>query len=237
MSTHTIKYQGIELEYELVRKNVKYINLRVNKKGEVVVSAPIQAPFLIIDEFVGSKALWIITHLAEIEQLKYNAPDKGFYDGKTLYYLGNLYTLVISIGEFSISLKESKLYFSTLKTTQTEQHEEYIAWLKNQATKKFQEILDGVFPLLKEYRIPYPTIQVRNMRTIWGSCSRHTQTIRLNLQLMKSPEECIEQVIIHELVHFVHSNHSQRFYGLLEHILPDYKERKQHLESNYKDGL
>ena len=66
MSVHTVQYEGIEIEYELTRKNVKYINLRVNKYGKVVVSAGEQVPFAVIDEFVQSKAFWIITHLAEI---------------------------------------------------------------------------------------------------------------------------------------------------------------------------
>ena len=82
MSRHTIPFEGIEIEYELSRKNVKYINLRVNKYGKVVVSAGKQVPFEVIDEFVRSKSLWIITHLAEIEKIKSELPDTSLYDGK-----------------------------------------------------------------------------------------------------------------------------------------------------------
>ena len=82
MSVHTVQYEGIEIEYELTRKNVKYINLRVNKYGKVVVSAGEQVPFAVIDEFVQSKAFWIITHLAEIEKIRneisdWNAANSG----------------------------------------------------------------------------------------------------------------------------------------------------------------
>ena len=73
MSVHTVQYEGIEIEYELTRKNVKYINLRVNKYGKVVVSAGEQVPFAVIDEFVQSKAFWIITHLAENGVLPWQA--------------------------------------------------------------------------------------------------------------------------------------------------------------------
>ena len=75
MSVHTVQYEGIEIEYELTRKNVKYINLRVNKHGKVVVSAGEQVPFAVIDEFVQSKAFWIITHLAEIEKIRNEISD------------------------------------------------------------------------------------------------------------------------------------------------------------------
>ncbi len=87
MSVHTVQYEGIEIEYELTRKNVKYINLRVNKYGKVVVSAGEQVPFAVIDEFVQSKAFWIITHLAEIEKIRNEISDASLYDGKTVYYL------------------------------------------------------------------------------------------------------------------------------------------------------
>ena len=80
MSIHNIQYEGIEIEYELSRKNVKYINLRVNKYGKVVVSAGKNVPFEVIDEFVQSKAFWIITHLAEIEKIKSGMPDNSLYD-------------------------------------------------------------------------------------------------------------------------------------------------------------
>lgn len=82
MSVHTVQYEGIEIEYELTRKNVKYINLRVNKYGKVVVSAGEQVPFAVIDEFVQSKAFWIITHLAEIEKIRNEISDASLYDGK-----------------------------------------------------------------------------------------------------------------------------------------------------------
>ena len=73
-STHTISYHGVEIEYLLTRKEVKYVNLRVNKHGQVVVSAPPHVPFADIASFVYAKADWIIMHLAQIEQLKNGQP-------------------------------------------------------------------------------------------------------------------------------------------------------------------
>ena len=75
------------------------------------------------------------------------------------------------------------------------------------------------------------------MRSIWGSCTAAGNSIRLNLQLMKADESCIEQVLLHELLHFVHPNHSPAFYELLTRLMPDWKERKHRLETKYKDGI
>ncbi len=71
--SHFISYQGIEIEYFLTRKDVKYVNLRVNKHGIVTVSAPPNVPFDDIEDFVRSKADWIITHMAQLEQIKSHA--------------------------------------------------------------------------------------------------------------------------------------------------------------------
>lgn len=237
MSRHTVHYEGIEIEYELSRKNVKYINLRVNKYGKVVVSAGKSVPFEVIDEFVQSKAFWIITHLAEIEKIRSEMPDTSLYDGKTIYYLGRPYHLLLERGEKRIFFEGDtlNLYYPSMKSDAL--REVYLDWLKEQAEKKFEEIMDRIYPLVAEYHIKRPEIKIRNMKSIWGSCTTTGTAIRLNLQLMKAEEECIEQVILHELLHFRYPNHGKSFYDLLEKLMPDWKERKEKLEKNFKDGI
>ncbi|WP_352399543.1 SprT family zinc-dependent metalloprotease [Anaerotignum sp.] len=237
MSTHTIQYEGIELEFELIRKDVKYINLRVNKHGKVVVSASKKVPLTVIQDFVESKSLWIITHLAEIEKLRQNLPPTGFYEGKTLYYLGKPYQLVLSKGSSHIEIQDDKIQMTSNSTTENALRDEYLLWLKQQAYLKFEKVMDHIYPLVAPYGIKRPTIQVRNMKTLWGSCTTEGNTIRLNLQLMKSSEDCIEQVVLHELAHFLHKNHSEEFYAFLSARMPDWKDRKGKLESKFKDGV
>ena len=237
MSRHTIPFEGIEIEYELTRKNVKYINLRVNKYGQVVVSAGKNVPFDVIDEFVRSKTLWIINHLAEIEKLKSDLPDHSLYDGKTVYYLGRPYHLALERGEKNIFIEGDTLflYYPTMKSDLL--RDAYLSWLQEEAEKKFEEIMDRVHPLVADYHIKRPQIKVKNMKSIWGSCTTTGTNIRLNLQLMKADEACIEQVILHELLHFRYPNHGKSFYDLLGQLMPDWKERKERLEKNFKDGV
>ena len=237
MSRHTIPFEGIEIEYELSRKNVKYINLRVNKYGKVVVSAGKHVPFEAIDEFVRSKSLWIITHLAEIEKIKSELPDTSLYDGKKVYYLGTPYHLVLERGEKNIFIEGDtlNLYYPSMKSDIL--REVYLDWLKDRAEEKFSEIMDRIHPLVAEYHIKRPEIKVRNMKSIWGSCTTTGSAIRLNLQLIKAEEGCIEQVILHELLHFRYPNHGKSFYDLMDQLMPDWKERKEKLEKNFKDGV
>ena len=237
METHTIPYEGVEIEYHLIRKKVKYINLRVNKEEQVIVSAPKQVPFSVIEEFVLSKAQWIITHLAEMEKIRLSKPSSAIYSGKTVYLLGKPYTLVLKSGKKDFFINANALYMATINMEQKSLHKEYLEWLHILAKETFPKLLDEVYPLAEPYGIPYPKIHIRDMSSIWGSCTVGQGKIRLNLQLMKKSPDCIKEVILHELLHFRHPNHSKEFYALLTELMPDWKERKTRLETMYQDGI
>ena len=70
---------------------------------------------------------------------------------------------------------------------------------------------------------------IRDMKTRWGSCSIHSKKIRMNLQLAVKSEECVEYVLVHEFCHVFVPSNNQRFYDLMSHFLPDWRERKQKL--------
>lgn len=72
---------------------------------------------------------------------------------------------------------------------------------------------------------------IRDMKSRWGSCTVTKKTIRLNLQLAKKPEECVEYVVVHELTHLLEPSHNARFHAYMKTFLPDYKERKRRLEN------
>ncbi len=237
MSFHTVQYEGIAIEYELLRKDVKYINLRVNKRGEVVVSAGKRVPFAVIEEFVQSKTVWIIQHLAEIEKRRQSLPDETLFDGKTLFYLGKPYPLRLSQTAPCVRLEQGEIRLSLLKWDAAAARELYLAWLRTQATETFEAVMDRVLPLVQDLSIERPEIKIRNMRTIWGSCTVREKRIRLNLQLIKTAEDCIEQVALHELLHFRYPNHDAAFYAEMDRRMPDWRERKHRLETRYKDGI
>ena len=93
----------------------------------------------------------------------------------------------------------------------------------------FTEILDEFYPLFVPYGVKKPKLRVRTMRSCWGSCLVNKGIITLNRKLLMKPRECIEYVVVHELCHFIHPNHSKQFYGFMEQFMPDWKERKRRL--------
>lgn len=74
--------------------------------------------------------------------------------------------------------------------------------------------------------------QIRDMKTLWGSCSTKSGRIRMNLQLAKKTKECIEYIVVHELCHLLEPSHNKRFYGFMNEFLPDWQERKRILNGN-----
>ncbi len=112
-------------------------------------------------------------------------------------------------------------------------------WYRQQAKVQFAEMLDVCWAKFQEgslqglkpahRKIQKPTLQIRKMKTRWGSLS-HKGTLTLNLDLIRAPRECLEYLVMHELCHLIHSNHSPAFYSLLASHLPDWTTRKQTLE-------
>ena len=86
---------------------------------------------------------------------------------------------------------------------------------------------------LKKYGIKIPKIEIRRMKTRWGSCIPACNKVIFNLNLIKTPMCCIEYVVLHELSHFKHQNHSKNFYNFITIFMPDWKERKKILDEEF----
>ena len=95
-------------------------------------------------------------------------------------------------------------------------------WYKKYAKEVFKKYLDEAYYVFDE-KIPYPIIKVRSMKTRWGVCNRRDNSVTLNLELIKKDPMYLNYVIVHELSHFVHFDHSKAFWGVVEKYCPDYK--------------
>ena len=164
-------------------------------------------------------------------------PDGDMYDGKILYYLGNEYELRLeSGGKFEVDITGDEIIVSSRENDDNIKPK-YINWLINQAKPIFEDSLTRMLELAEEYNIDRPEIYIRNMKSRWGSCNNQKKRIGLNVQLIKSDIKCIDQVVLHELAHFVSYDHSDKFYAVLNKLMPDCKERKEILETKYNDGI
>ena len=102
-------------------------------------------------------------------------------------------------------------------------------WYRSKAKEVLQALLDEVMVKAPQFHGKIRAMQVKAMPKRWGSCTPGG-TITLNSELVKAPKACIEYVILHELCHLTHPNHTKQFYNLLTSLMPDWPKWKDRLE-------
>ena len=217
-----IEINGTSVDYDLTRKAVKNINLRVKGDGSVHVSAPRAVSVQRVDEFVCKNVDFILKSRKKLAAKPQNAQD-------VVHILGKPYRLVVQpSARDGVRIDDEKFIVDTVNAGNVqcliEAYEDVFA------KKLFPEVVSRVLPLVEPYGVKMPRITARRMTTRWGSCTMARGTIRLNTRLVRYPVPCIEQVALHELCHFVHPDHSKEFYALMTQLMPDWKTRMALLE-------
>ncbi|SDM55708.1 M48 family metallopeptidase [Acetanaerobacterium elongatum] len=224
-----VRVNQTEIEYELQRKRVKNMNLRVTREGGVSVSAAKRVPERVIDEFVASKADWIAktqNRLASVERRRY-------FDGETLLLLGKAVpvrrlqgqrqTVVLRDGVLELALPHPEDDKKVKKLVDT--------YLANLCEQLFASACNDCYSVFARLGAEKPQLKIRSMKSRWGSCNTKTKVVTLNKRLVLVPPACIDYVVFHEFTHLIHPNHSAGFYQLLGRVMPDYEDRRRQLRS------
>lgn len=223
-----------DIPYLLTRKPVKNVNLRIKPEGEVLVSANNSVPTDFIDAFIEKKQRYIFSVLSKYEEKKklFQAVPKRYVSGESYDLLGKSLRLKVEANKEENVYTDGVYIFLKVKDKDDFRHKEIMMskWLKQYQTTVFEELLQEKYLLFEKYGVTYPTLKIRNMTSRWGSCQPKKGIITLNSKLIEAPRNCIEYVILHELVHFIHPNHSRQFWDFVAMMMPDWKERKEELE-------
>ena len=223
-----------DIPYLLTRKPVKNVNLRIKPEGEVLVSANNSVPTDFIDAFIEKKQRYIFSVLLRYEEKKklFQAVPKRYVSGESYDLLGKSLRLKVEANKEENVYTDGVYIFLKVKDKDDFRHKEIMMskWLKQYQTTVFEELLQEKYLLFEKYGVTYPTLKIRNMTSRWGSCQPKKGIITLNSKLIEAPRNCIEYVILHELVHFIHPNHSRQFWDFVAMMMPDWKERKEELE-------
>lgn len=223
-----------DIPYLLTRKSVKNVNLRIKPEGEVLVSANNSVPTDFIDAFIEKKQRYIFSALSKYEEKKklFQAVPKRYVSGESYDLLGKSLRLKVEANKEENVYTDGVYIFLKVKDKDDFRHKEIMMskWLKQYQTTVFEELLQEKYLLFEKYGVTYPTLKIRNMTSRWGSCQPKKGIITLNSKLIEAPRNCIEYVILHELVHFIHPNHSRQFWDFVAMMMPDWKERKEELE-------
>ena len=209
---------SLEVEY----KNVKTIRLTVYPPdGRVKVTAPLGTASAEIKKFAASKIDWINKHREKF--FNHSKISASIQNQSIVYVWGVPHHLsIIAHGGNSKILLDG---------------ENMKMYIKEDSDKsKRQEILDRWYrrilkqtapPIIAKWEgiigVKVNKLFVRKMKSHWGSCNCERQTLRLNSELVKRNPECLEYVIVHEMLHIIEKGHNRDFYFLLNKYMPDWK--------------
>ena len=208
---------------KIIRSKRKTLSLTINENAELIIRAPKRLSIEKIQDFINEKENWINRK----KRLIKNQIKDVTSNHNKLLYLGNLFPI-------NVEQNASKELFFT--------GEEFIAnsiepdslslsikkWYKN----KFKEIaLPRVAYFANKHNLMVNQVRIKNQKTMWGSCSSKNN-INLNYLLLMAPMGVIDYVIVHELVHTIHRNHSTDFWDSVESIMPEFQEHKRWLQKN-----
>ncbi|GAA0777092.1 SprT family zinc-dependent metalloprotease [Clostridium subterminale] len=233
METYEINYREDKVIFSIERKNVKNVNINIRITGQVIVTAKEEVPLDFIIGFVQRKASWIISqnNYYRAYESKLNVK-KELVSGETIKYLGKQYRLKIEESEHEHVKYFRGYIFLYVKDKNNYRRKEELLdkWFEERFRDIVNKLYNKNFFILKKYNVPSVIINIRKMRTRWGSCSVEKQRVLLNKDLIKAPKYCIEYVILHELIHLIYTEHNREFYDFLYVLMPDWKERKRILD-------
>lgn len=204
------------LDVEIVKKNNKNTYIRLKDSKTIYVTTNFFTSKNYIKKLLDNNQAFLRKALKKITTKIENEGD--------FLLLGKKYELV-----FASNLKKVEIDINN-NIVYAKDEQMLNKWLQKQMQELFLKRLNYNYEMFKE-KIPYPKLKIRKMKTRWGVCNRANNTVTLNSNLIKYDITKLDYVIIHELSHFVHFNHSTSFWLTVSQYCPNYKLIRKQLNS------
>ncbi len=223
---------------KIERKKMKTCRLRVLRNGEVKLSVPKNTSAKWIEDFLLSKRDWLEKTLQTIDVREVTRParPREIADGSMIHYLGKELRVRVREAERPMVIRkpdELSVYAPDPENAEKLQSF-YESWWQAESLWYLNALLDRWLPAFDAYGVKRPVLKLRRMKTLWGSISLHRNTITFNRYLLEAEPACVEYVLVHELSHLIHPNHSKAYYAFLEDLMPDWKARKERLNQTVR---
>lgn len=227
-----------EIVVDVVQKDIKNIHLSVYPPaGKVRISAPLRMDLDTIRVFAITKLGWIKSQQKKLREQDRETP-REYLDRESHSVWGKRYLLKVEEIDAApdIALKHSKMILRIRPGTSHEKKQEILdAWYRENL-KGMVTALIAKWELLMDVKVA--RFHVQKMKTKWGSCSPGRNSIRLNTDLAKKPPECLEYIVVHEMVHLLEPTHNARFITLMDQFMPKwrfYKDQLNRLPVSHQD--
>ena len=228
----TFMHKNREIRFNIIYRKRKTMSLEIKRDGIINVIAPNGLDKTFIVDKVKNKSDWIIKKLDEIEVLNNNRYTRSYESGDIFLYLGNEYMLEVLVDKTtigtSVSLENNKLIVRSNSNNKDVIQRALKNWYTDETLGITKERIN-YYKLFFEDTVT--SIKIKDQKSRWASCT-YKNEILFNLRCSMMPIQIIDYIVVHEMCHIEHRNHSKDFYLAVERILPDYKERVKWLKNN-----
>ena len=229
------------IDYTVAFQKRKTLSIIVETSQEVLVKAPLGTSKKYIDNFIKDREVWIL------KQKKYFSSFQehkkiNYIVGDTIFYLGKEYNLLIEKSlKNKVFLKENNIIVFSKEMNNSDYIKNILdKWFSDMAKAKFTERLSVCFKIFNaKYKSVKPLLTIRRMKRRWGTLiikklifRKKQLKISLNTKLIHASNDCLDYVVMHELCHIKHQNHSKQFYECLSDFVPNWKILKKKLEKD-----
>lgn len=211
---------------KMIRSSRKTMALQVDDQANVIVRVPLRMSQKEIDNFITNNANWIVKQKALAEKRLQESKPKFFQNDEEFWYLGEKYPLRL-IEEPGDFLRFDH-YFQLAISAKAKAHRLFVQWYKQQALARITERVEFYEDKMN---VNYRQIKITSAKKRWGSCSSGGK-LSFSWRLIMAPSFVVDYIVVHELAHLKHLNHSQRFWRLVATSFPDYKISEQWLKDN-----
>jgi predicted metal-dependent hydrolase len=224
----SIQFGSRQINFNVVFSNRKTLGITVKADLTVNVKAPVQTSIDKIKEKLIKKAPWILIQQSYFLSFEPRLTERKYISGETHLYLGKQYRLKIIESDFD-AIKMKGQFLNVFTNEKEGVKQKVKNWYSDRARVIFNQLAEPLIESFKKYNVTPSSIVLREMPTRWGSCTVNGKII-LNPELVKAPKGCIEYVIIHELCHLIHHDHTQKFIDLQTKEMKDWEKWKMKLE-------
>lgn len=214
----------IEID-QIIRSRRKTLALVVKGDGSLIVRAPLRTPKYRIEEFVTEHSPWIEKKRMEMQSLGL-PKSRQYISGEQIVFLGQSFPLEIVQNQKEALILNGN--FKLAASVSTRAKDIFERWYREQARTIISE---RVSLYANGYGFQYQGIKITSATTRWGSCNVNG-ALNFSWRLILAPLAQVDYVVVHELVHTIHHNHSERFWAMVKDIMPDFKERQKWLRKH-----
>jgi predicted metal-dependent hydrolase len=216
-----------DIDVDIVLKDIKNVHLSVHPpSGKVRIAAPKRMNVDTIRLFAISKLGWIRKQQRKLRSQERETP-RDFVTRESHYVWGKRYllTLIETPGPPSIDLRHNRMILRVRPGTDARKRQRIVEdWYRSQVRSAAESLIAEWEPRIG---VDVCRFFVQRMKTRWGSCNSAARSIRLNTDLAKKPLECLEYLVVHEMIHILEPTHNERFQALIGKFMPDWKHRRE----------